>query len=58
MQDAVIQIDQVVKRFSNHTAVAGLTMSVPRGGIFGLLGPNGAGKTTTIRMIMNILTPD
>src|SRR5688500_397106 len=58
MQDDVIRIENVVKRFAGHTAVAGLSMSVPRGGIFGLLGPNGAGKTTTIRMIMNILTPD
>ena len=58
MDDGLIRIDQVVKRFSGHTAVRGLTMQVPRGGIFGLLGPNGAGKTTTIRMIMDILTPD
>ncbi len=58
MADDVIRIEDVVKRFAGHTAVAGLSMSVPRGGIFGLLGPNGAGKTTTIRMIMNILTPD
>src|SRR5688572_25026152 len=58
MADDVIRIENVVKRFAGHTAVAGLSMGVPRGGIFGLLGPNGAGKTTTIRMIMNILTPD
>jgi ABC-2 type transport system ATP-binding protein len=58
MPDPLLRLDQVVKRFSGHTAVRGLSMSVPAGGIFGLLGPNGAGKTTTIRMIMNILTPD
>ena len=58
MPDHVLRLDRVVKRFSGHTAVRGLSMSVPAGGIFGLLGPNGAGKTTTIRMIMNILTPD
>ena len=58
MPDPTLRLDRVVKRFSGHTAVRGLTMEVPRGGIFGLLGPNGAGKTTTIRMIMNILTPD
>ena len=54
----VIQLDGVVKRFAGHTAVRGLTLAVPSGGMFGLLGPNGAGKTTTIRMIMNVLTPD
>ena len=61
MQDAhaaAVRLDRVVKRFSGHTAVRGLSLTVPRGGMFGLLGPNGAGKTTTIRMIMNILTPD
>ncbi|HEX6643668.1 MAG TPA: ATP-binding cassette domain-containing protein [Gemmatimonadales bacterium] len=58
MPDPVVRLDGVVKRFSGHTAVKGLSMTVPAGGIFGLLGPNGAGKTTTIRMMMNILTPD
>jgi ABC-2 type transport system ATP-binding protein len=58
MQDAILRVENVVKRFSGHTAVRGLTMEVPRGGIFGLLGPNGAGKTTTIRMIMSIILPD
>jgi len=48
----------VSKRFAGHTAVDELSLSVPRGVIYGLLGPNGAGKTTTIRMIMNILEPD
>ena len=54
----VITVEAATKRFSGHTAVDGLTMQVPAGGIFGLLGPNGAGKSTTIRMIMNIITPD
>jgi len=58
MGDAMVRLEGVTKRFSGHTAVDGLSMEVPRGGIFGLLGPNGAGKSTTIRMIMNILTPD
>ena len=40
------------------TAVDGLDLDVPRGGLYGFIGPNGAGKTTTIRMIMSILFPD
>jgi ABC-2 type transport system ATP-binding protein len=58
MNGAVVQVEGVTKRFAGHTAVEGLSISVPKGGIFGLLGPNGAGKSTTIRMIMNIITPD
>jgi ABC-2 type transport system ATP-binding protein len=58
MGDAVVRLEAVTKRFAGHTAVRGLSMNVPRGGIFGLLGPNGAGKSTTIRMIMNIFLPD
>ncbi len=58
MNGSVVKVEGVTKRFAGHTAVEGLTIGVPKGGIFGLLGPNGAGKSTTIRMIMNIITPD
>jgi ABC-2 type transport system ATP-binding protein len=53
-----IEIRNVTKRFGDHTAVNDLTLTVPRGSIYGFIGPNGSGKTTTIRMIMNILLPD
>jgi len=58
MNDAVVRVDNITKRFSGHTAVRNLSLEVPRGIIFGLLGPNGAGKSTTIRMIMDIIEPD
>ena len=58
MSSPVLALDRVTKRFAGHTAVDGLSLSVPRGVIYGLLGPNGAGKTTTIRMIMDIIEPD
>ncbi|MEO8293994.1 MAG: ATP-binding cassette domain-containing protein, partial [Gemmatimonadota bacterium] len=58
MNDPVLRVENVTKRFAGHVAVQSLSLEVPRGGIFGLLGPNGAGKTTTIRMVMNILVPD
>src|SRR2546428_2368088 len=54
----ILTLDRVSKRFAGHTAVDELSLSVPRGAIYGLLGPTGAGKTTTIRMIMDILKPD
>jgi ABC-2 type transport system ATP-binding protein len=58
MNDSILKLERITKRFAGHTAVRDLSLEVPRGGIFGLLGPNGAGKTTTIRMIMSILVPD
>jgi len=39
-------------------AVKNLSVTIPRGSVFGLLGPNGAGKTTTLRIVMNIFGPD
>ena len=56
--DTAIALTGVSKSFGRFHAVDNLTLSVPRGAMFGLLGPNGAGKTTTIRMIMNITAPD
>ena len=53
-----LELNQIVKRFGDFTAVDGVSLTVPTGSIYGFLGPNGAGKTTTIRMIMNILRPD
>ena len=54
----VVEIAGVTKTFGEHTAVDDLTLTVPRGSIYGFIGPNGSGKTTTLRMIMNILRPD
>ena len=48
----------MTKAFGPLTAVAGLDLHVPRGGLYGFIGPNGAGKTTAIRMLMSILFPD
>lgn len=48
----------MVKRYHNHTALDGVSLSLRSGRIFGLLGPNGAGKTTLIRIINQIIGPD
>jgi ABC-2 type transport system ATP-binding protein len=45
------------KRFGTADAVIDLSLSVPRGEVFGFLGPNGAGKSTTIRMLLGLLRP-
>jgi ABC-2 type transport system ATP-binding protein len=54
----ILSIQNVVKRYSDHTALAGVSLEIPKGQIFGLLGPNGAGKTSLIRIINQITAPD
>ena len=54
----IISAQNIVKRFSNHTALNEVNVSVPEKSVFGLLGPNGAGKTTLIRIINQITAPD
>ena len=53
--EPVIQVQDVVRKFGDFTAVAQTSFEVQRGEIFGLLGPNGAGKTTTFRMLCGLL---
>ncbi|MCI8357545.1 MAG: ABC transporter ATP-binding protein [Lachnospiraceae bacterium] len=48
----MIKVENLVKKYGNHTAVDNLSFTVEKGQIYGFLGPNGAGKTTT----MNIMT--
>src|SRR5678815_1224186 len=57
MEQALVLRD-VRKSFGATKAVDGITLTVPRGALYGVIGPNGAGKTTSIRMIMSILFPD
>ena len=58
MPDTAVALDDVSKTFAHVVAVNHLSLSVPRGVVYGILGPNGAGKTTTIRMLVGILRPD
>ena len=57
MNDAVISVQDLTRRFGDLVAVQDVTFQVPRGSIFGLLGPNGSGKSTIIRMLLGILPP-
>lgn len=54
---AAIEMEHLHKRFGDLVAVQSLTLSIPRGEIFGLLGSNGSGKTTTIRMLTGLMPP-
>ena len=50
-----IEVDHIVKRYGEFTAVDQVSFSVQEGEIFGLLGPNGAGKSTLIRMMTTLI---
>ena len=54
----LLNIENVTKRYSGHTALSDVSLEIPEGSIYGLLGPNGAGKTTLIRVINRITLPD
>ncbi len=57
MTEAVLQTDQLSKKYQRRLVVDGLSLSVERGDIFGFLGQNGAGKSTTIRMVLGLVCP-
>ena len=54
----MIELKNVTKTFGSFTALDQLTMTVPKGCVYGLVGPNGAGKSTVIRQITGVYTPD
>ena len=55
--DLLVEVEGVVRRFGEVTAVDGVSFDLRRGEVFGLLGPNGAGKTTTVRMLCGLIPP-
>jgi ABC-2 type transport system ATP-binding protein len=57
MQESVLRIQNLSKRFQDVVAVEEVSLTVEEGEIFGFLGPNGAGKTTTISMVLGLLHP-
>jgi ABC-2 type transport system ATP-binding protein len=56
-REPVIEVHRLVRRFGAKTALDGVSLSVPRGSVFGLVGANGAGKTTLIRHLLGLLKP-
>ena len=56
MQNNILEVKNLTKKFKSFTAVDNISFSVKEGEVVGLLGPNGAGKTTTMHMLIGILT--
>ena len=54
----VISISGLTRRFGATTALASVSLSMPRGAVYGLVGANGAGKTTLIKHLLGLLRPD
>ena len=57
-ESAAIQVEDLVVNYGRKRAVDGLSLTVPRGTVYGFLGPNGAGKTSTIKTLMGFRKPD
>jgi ABC-2 type transport system ATP-binding protein len=55
--DFAVEMDGITRRFGDFLAVDNVTLSIPKGHLYGFLGLNGAGKTTTIRMLTTLLPP-
>jgi ABC-2 type transport system ATP-binding protein len=58
LEEVVIRIEGLRKRYGEVVAVDGLNLTVNRGEVFGILGPSGAGKTTTLETIEGLRKPD
>lgn len=57
MTTPAVEIEYLRKRYGGFEALAGVSLQVPRGSVFGLLGPNGAGKSTLIKSLLTIIRP-
>lgn len=55
MHDPVISVSEVTRRFGATTALDAVSLSLPRGAVYGLVGANGAGKTTLIKHVLGLL---
>jgi len=55
VSEPVVHVSELSRRFGATTALAGVSLSLPRGAVYGLVGANGAGKTTLIKHILGLL---
>jgi ABC-2 type transport system ATP-binding protein len=58
MNNSILQVENLVKRYGDVEAVRGVSFNVEEGEVFGLLGPNGAGKTSTVEIMEGLRTLD
>lgn len=57
VEDSVISVKHLTKKFGAETAVQDVSFEVPQASIFGFIGPSGSGKTTTVRLMTGVYTP-
>jgi ABC-2 type transport system ATP-binding protein len=57
MPEYAIETAALRREFGRNVAVAGLSLAVPRGEVFGFLGPNGGGKTTSVKLLLGLVPP-
>ena len=58
MNEPIIEVKQLAKKFGDFEAVKDVSFTVNKGDVFGFLGPNGAGKSTTIRCLLSLISPN
>lgn len=58
MNEPIIEVNHLSKKFGNFEAVKDVSFTVNKGDVFGFLGPNGAGKSTTIRCLLSLISPN
>ena len=54
----MLQMSNVTKTFGQFKALDGLSLTIPKGAVYGLVGPNGAGKSTVIHLLTGVYRPD
>jgi ABC-2 type transport system ATP-binding protein len=57
MEPAMIELEHLIKKFGDLTAVNDISLTIGRGEFFAMLGPNAAGKTTTLKMLAGLMKP-
>ena len=55
MNESVVNVSELTRRFGARTALASVSLSMSRGAVYGLVGANGAGKTTLIKHLLGLL---